>query len=282
MIFEAKYGIMLFGNNRKMNKYFLISFIEIIVRIRTDVRNLQSEMNNGLQISCTGLILVLLLSCEVRTRKPQETNTPVDTTHTPENPITILKERPSIYSTWGSYYRLGSPEDFSAIEKSKIELSKTDLKLHDSFYRDYKRLLVYDQDSSRFIDPFSYLLLIDKNKKTDQLHARLGEPDQEISVYDIKAKKRKRVFFCGTTCRVDKAFWYNKDIIGLMGLTSQTADEHYQPVIWFVNIVDGSLVQYFYTKDILDTDINNFIQQEVESKGIIWDGPIQPAPQNAF
>ncbi len=190
----------------------------------------------------------------------------VDTTNT-----ISLNVNDDIYKSWDEFY---SKEDISfSIDSFRLtdtisgELYTTTANLSDTFFKHYERLITYNKDSSKFIDPLSYSLIIEADKN-GKLTARGGEVDHEVSVVDIAKKTKTRLLFCGPSCEIQKAFWYNDHIVGIMGLSSEYSDEYFTPMIWFVNINNGITIPYEYHSSISIADASNFVKDYVESKGI--------------
>ena len=112
-------------------------------------------------------------------------------------PITIAADtighetNNNIYTTWEEFYK---KEDISFTLDSFLkndtiigELHITSYKPNDTFYRNFGNLLVYNSDSSMFIDAFSTNWIIERDGN-GKLTAREGEIDQEVTVVDKKAQ----------------------------------------------------------------------------------------------
>lgn len=173
------------------------------------------------------------------------------------------------FADWATQYDIKMPANSEISSEGILKFIPDTTRLDDEFYKNYGKLLVYNPDSTRFIDFLSYNIIIDEDKNGN-MTARSGEADQEIKVYDTKTNTGKRVFYLGTCCRVQKAFWYSADIIGLIGMASPGANQYYMPVIWFINITNGSLYTYELKKDIEAQEPADLMKQTIESKGITW------------
>lgn len=182
-----------------------------------------------------------------------------------------LKEHAELYTSWDEYY---SKYDLSFSLDSFMKSDTVAGELHirsyiptDSFYRLFGGLITYNSDSSKFIDAYSTSWIIEADSD-GKLHGREGEPDQEVCVIDLKKNTRTRLLFCGPGCQVQKVFWYNEDVVGIMGLMSDYADEYYTPVIWFVNISNGLTIPYEYNSTISIIHAEDYMKKVMERSGI--------------
>ena len=193
------------------------------------------------------------------------------TVETESSDVIALNPNSDIYKTWDEFYSKNdlqfSIDSFEIADTISGELFTTAANLSDSFFTLYERLITYNHDSTKFIDPLSYSLIIEKDE-SGKLLARGGEIDHEVSIVDIAKKTKTRLLFCGPSCEVQKAFWYSENIVGIMGLTSEYTDEYYTPMIWFVNINNGITIPYEYHYNISIVEANEFLKNYVESKGI--------------
>lgn len=182
-----------------------------------------------------------------------------------------LSENSEVYATWDELYSLDDPafsvDSFIKNDTVKNELFTTGFTPSDSFYNRFGRLLVYNDDSSMFIDAYSTAWIIEPGKG-GSLYAREGEVDQEVTIVNTKTNKRTRLLFCGPSCQFQKAFWYNEDIVGVMGMMADYSDEYYTPAIWFVNIHNGNTIPYYYHSGISIVSAQDYMRRHMESRGI--------------
>ncbi|MCB0699699.1 MAG: hypothetical protein H6551_10970 [Chitinophagales bacterium] len=185
----------------------------------------------------------------------------------------VLDSDNTAYLSWDEYYSKNdihfSIDSFIANDTINAELLIRSVDLSDDFYNLYGRLIEYNDDSSKFIDPFSYSLIMEN--ENGKLIARGGEVDHEVTVVDIKTKTSTRLLFCGPSCEIQKAFWYNENIVGIMGLTSEYSDEYFTPVIWFVNIKNGLMIPYYYNSTVSLEETEDYLEKYLNSKGIEYE-----------
>lgn len=202
-------------------------------------------------------------------------DTPPTTETIPPPVDTIaLKTDGEAYAVWQDFYKKNdisfSLDSFKKSDTLKGELYTTTFIPSDSFNKKFGKLLVYNNDSSMFLDAYSTTWLVDIDKQ-GKLHAREGEADQEVTFINTKTNERKRLFFCGPGCQVQKVFWYNDEVVGIMGLMAEDSDEYYTPTIWFVNVNNGITIPYQYNSSVSIIHAHDYMKQHLESKGITMD-----------
>lgn len=182
-----------------------------------------------------------------------------------------VKEQPELYKQWSNTYKEKdnqfSLDSFEYLSEYNDEFLSSKVDPDKNFYKKYGPLLVYNFDSTSFIDLFSYglVLNLDKNGKV----TRGGtEADQEVAVVDRKTNTRYRVFFCGTPCFVAKAGWLDKERIVLFGLTTEDGDDNFTPTIWLIDLKTASTTEYNYNKSINDVSPDDLLDRILSSKGI--------------
>jgi hypothetical protein len=116
---------------------------------------------------------------------------------------------------------------------------------HD-FLKQYQSVLVYSPDEKKVIDMGSYGAVTAKTT-SGQMSVQGGEPDMEIAVIDLDAKKRRRIFFSGPGNLVDKGFWMNDSTVLLAGKSHLQNAEI--PMLWLINLKNNSneITRYEYT-----------------------------------
>ncbi len=176
-----------------------------------------------------------------------------------------------VYAAWDDIYSAEDPafsiDSFVKNDTIRNELFTSDFTPSDSFFQQFGKLLVYNADSSIFIDAYSTSWLMEKGKG-GILYAREAEVDQEVTIVNTKTNKRTRLLFCGPACQFQKAFWYNDEIVGVMGMIAEYADEYYTPTIWFVNINNGVTIPYHYHSAVSLVNARDYMKHHMESRGI--------------
>ena len=185
--------------------------------------------------------------------------------------FTQLKHQTSLYTDWQKTYQQKEPffslDSFNYRSEYNNDFIYTVAKLNKDYYKKYGAFFVYNADSTKFIDAFSYYLVITIDKR-GHLWRGGTEADQEVAVIDIKAQKRYRVFFCGTPCFVAKTVWIGDDKIALMGLTTEEDEDDFIPTIWLINLKKASTIEYSYSKHIRDITPEMLLDELVKNKGI--------------
>lgn len=214
---------------------------------------------------CTlGLLLGISAcgGCDEKTEQEETTTRVADTIS--------LRGSDEVYAAWDELYSSEDPafsiDSFVKNDTTRNELYTTDFSPSDSFYQRFGNLLVYNTDSSMFIDGYSTTWMIEP--RNGALYAREGEVDQEVAIVNTKTNKRTRLLFCGPSCQFQKVFWYNDDIVGVMGMMGEYADEYYTPIIWFVNINNGVTIPYTYHSSVSIVNAQDYMRRHMESRGI--------------
>lgn len=223
-------------------------------------------MGSGMtKVAFVVLSMAVFLSACTDSETAGETNTVVT-----QDTISLQKNS-DVYATWDDFYKQDdatfSIDSFMLTDTFPGKMLIQTFKPTDSFYNLFGSLLVYNSDSSAFIDCYSSSWIIEKDNK-GVLNAREAEVDQEVAVINTKTNIRTRVFFCGPSCQVQKAFWYNDDIVGIMGLMTEYADEFYTPTIWFVDIHNGLTIPYQHHSSVSLVHADDFVKKYMESKGV--------------
>ena len=92
-------------------------------------------------------------------------------------------------------------------------MDTSDLK---EFYSIYKPALTFSFDKTQFIDIYSYWLNLDK--EGNNIVSYGGEADQAISLCNFKTNKWTRIFFRGTTERIQDVTWVTNTKLILVGI----------------------------------------------------------------
>lgn len=223
------------------------------------------RVNNRVLAIIIAAIVITLPACNDDDTGTQDTIPVVDTTKI------VLDTNEDVYASWDDFYSKDdiafSLDSFMKSDTLNGELYIQSFEPDKDYYTNYGPLLVYNYDSSMFIDAYSTAWIIEADKE-GQLYAREGEVDQEVTVIDTHKHVKTRLLFCGPSCIIQKAFWYSKDIVGIMGLMSEYTDEYYTPTIWFVNINNGVTIPYQYHSSISITQADDYMVRYLESRGI--------------
>lgn len=219
--------------------------------------------------SITALAIALTLTaCTDEKEKPVE-NLPVKVVDT----IGIQHDN-NAFVSWEEFYKNNdvtfSLDSFMKTDTVKGELLTVSYVAPDTFYQQFGNLIVYNQDSTQFIDAYSTAWISEKGAD-GKYHMRESDPDQEVVIVNLKNKIKTRILYCGPGCQVQKTFWYNENVVGIMGVITEYADEYYTPVIWFVNIHNGITIPYYYNSTVSILDASDFLKRHLESKGVIVD-----------
>lgn len=218
-------------------------------------------------------ILFLLSAC--RYKQKEKNNTEMSEAEEKEyladSLLNNIKTQSELYKDWTNAYKEKdihfSLDSFEYLSEYNDEFLNSSFTPDKSFYKKYGPLLVYNADSTKFIDLFSYYLVLNINKN-GKVSSGGTEADQEVAVVDKKTKTRYRVFFCGTPCFVAKASWLDNEKIVLFGLTTEDGDDNYTPTIWLIDLKTASTTEYNYNKSINELSPDELLEKILKSKGI--------------
>ncbi|RYZ53971.1 MAG: hypothetical protein EOP49_06180 [Sphingobacteriales bacterium] len=228
-------------------------------------------MKTGVKIMI--MMLLTLVSCKEDTgeknKQPQAGEAGETKMQIPEE----LAGKEEKISDWSNYYETRMPsfrlDHFEARENSPatfLDLGPAD----NASLSHYKPLLSFNADSSRYIDIFSYNLILEKGKDST-IRARTGDPDMEAAIVDVKTGKRLRIWYCGPSCALEKAVWLEDQKVGLLGLNDENGDGLSQPTIWVINLVNGQTTSYVYPAEINSLDNSEYLSEMLRKKGMIYE-----------
>lgn len=107
----------------------------------------------------------------------------------------------------------------------------------------FKRLLIYNKDSTQAIDLFSYNYILTNKKGT--LTAEAAEPDSEVALMDFESGKRRRIWFSGPSATILDAAWMNPQEIAIAGMQENESGQRH-PAVWVVSLPDSTIDTYLY------------------------------------
>lgn len=117
----------------------------------------------------------------------------------------------------------------------------------------YHGLLVFDRDSSRAVDLFSYGTFITENQ------LRGGEADTEAALLDYKNNVRKRLLYLGPSYVLAHAS-INDSTVTLSGF-ERMDDNKLKPLFWVINLNEETAELYEYKKTVTASPAEFFRQQ---------------------
>jgi hypothetical protein len=100
-----------------------------------------------------------------------------------------------------------------------------------NYYETYKPYLKYSPDGSMFIDLDSYNLALEKDKNGQQVAIESG-PDTEVSLVNIKDKKKTRLVFLGPGSSIEDGSWIDNENLVLFGFQETGDTGNKLPIIW--------------------------------------------------
>ena len=107
----------------------------------------------------------------------------------------------------------------------------------------FKQLLVYNTDSTKAIDMFSYNYIL--TNKNGALTAEAAEPDSEVALMDFESGIRRSIWFSGPSATVLDAAWMNPQEIAIAGMQENESGQRH-PAVWIVSLPDSTINTYVY------------------------------------
>ena len=126
---------------------------------------------------------------------------------------------------------------------------------------DYRKLLVYNSDSSQAIDLVTYNFILNRRNKTEKFE--FAGPDTEIALLDLKKNTRKRILFLGSAGLVMDGKWEADGNIILAG-AEEAGDGKLHPVMWRYYPATGE-VEVFTYPGTIEVNISEYYDRKYNS-----------------
>lgn len=166
------------------------------------------------------LFLLILTNCNQK-----DTDTSDDELVNPEAVLAyedgdtlVLKKTPSGLQEWLLFYaKIDTAFKLNNFKASGVSLHMGNLPgpIAKGNETQFKDLFVYAPDSSKYLDLVSYNYIRDNNNLIS------GEADQQVVLADMKANKKKQLFYFGPSQLAEFADWTGPNSF-LIGITSRT------------------------------------------------------------
>lgn len=175
----------------------------------------------------------LFSSCSIPSNNPQSNKT-INSDQIIAQTIPYLQSKGqyfdiSEFDRWQKFWNLKQHDYETKIGK----LQPTDVTWNpmEDFVFDplYTQFFIFSPDSNYFLDLDSYNLALER--KNDKLISTGFEVDTEIVLYDLKNKSYRSIFYCGTPCLVESAYWINETEFCLLGFEEMN-DDKLQKMVW--------------------------------------------------
>lgn len=137
-----------------------------------------------------------------------------------------------------------------------VALEPEQLKLFEPF-------LIYNSDSSKAIDLYSYNYII--TRRNGEVKMEEAGPDTEIALIDVANNTRQRIFFSGPSVVVLEARWKGDNEIVMAG-AEQLDNEKVKPLAWQYNLAD-SMMQTFTYDEAIAANMKGFKDEKIKKGG---------------
>ena len=163
----------------------------------------------------------------------------------------LSKYKPQFASQLNGWTKTFTNFNLLSFHKEEIstfeDIDYMDIKEINDFYSIYKPALTFSPDKKQFIDIYSYWLCLDKEGKT--IISRGGEPDQAITLCNFATKKWVRIFFRGTTERIQEVIWLTNSNFILVGIREdESLSNKQRPTIYLGDTIAETFIS-FVSKD---------------------------------
>lgn len=199
------------------------------------------------------IFCAVLVACNNNASKNQQNEDTVDVEETYVEPVPQ-----EIVSAFPAAYQFFSERD-SSFSASKFSEATTDTAVNNALplsesLKPFYPYFIYNPDSSYAVDLYSYNILF--VKRNGKVVAETSGPDTEVALVDFNKKKRKRIYFGGTSSAVLDAKWISKDQVLL--LTGEVIDRAtFQPELLKYNVGDSTINDFVYP-DTLQLNISDY------------------------
>jgi hypothetical protein len=199
---------------------------------------------------CSASVALALASCH-HTREKQAASSGEDTAAVA--PVVSEKaeiqswfQNPGLLSWSRKMKRKDSAFSVSGFSSSGIDPVEAQPALPYSIreWQTFSAYFVYAPGRDLAIDMYSYGSMPPKNEGDTIMEG--GEPDSEISLVDVRARKKRRLLFAGPGTVFEKAAWLSDSVVIITGESDANRDNLMRPVLWKVDLADSSVSTYEY------------------------------------
>ena len=122
----------------------------------------------------------------------------------------------------------------------------------------YKSFLVYNPDSSAYIDAWSYGMDLISVPGEDYLVYQGGDPDQEVVIGDNVTGKRWQLMYNGPTTYVQEAQWLDRDDFLLTLMRTDDRNQQFRPEIYLFSKKDSTFTNFVWSRTISADSMGRF------------------------
>jgi len=160
---------------------------------------------------------------------------------------------PNVYTYLKNQDSSFSEDNFLPSGEAEVQPAPT-TPIDEAHLEPFRPYLIFNSDSSRALDLYSYNYIIDNRNGSNKLEA--GSPDSEAALIDFTAKKRRRIFFGGPSFALWDGKWIDAGNLLMIGAETGT-DTNLVPSIWKINLKDTSIQVYTY-QGTVQADMNGY------------------------
>ncbi|MET0244626.1 MAG: hypothetical protein ABW174_14205 [Flavitalea sp.] len=182
--------------------------------------------------------VALLSACGSNDQDVEEVDAPIDSAEVEKIDTVLTGETISFFN--GNGFSEFAKSKAPGFDWSKFRMTDTwqddsllvtEFRPAPNYYNSYKTFLKYSPDSTMLLDLDSYNLSINRDNAGNLVGIENG-PDTEISLVNIKSKKKTRLLFLGPGNSVEDGSWIDNENLVLMGFQESGNGTGRVPVLW--------------------------------------------------
>lgn len=176
-----------------------------------------------------------LLACNSSTNEPTATAEPAL-----ENKEHLENLLPQFFTELENTNATFSGDSIALKETGNLQTLAA-VPINEEKLKPFKKVLVYNSDSTKAVDLFSYNYIITQNNGTPVAEA--AGPDTEIALIDFKSNSRKRIWYGGPSTAVLDAKWLTNDEL-LLAALQENENGQKEPLIWKIGLSANTIETY--------------------------------------
>lgn len=189
-------------------------------------------------------VALIISACDNRPaandEMPGEQSSPVNKSLTIEEALS--SELSDWMEHWSIYFPDFSIEKFQKGEEGELQDLYSDLIPELIPGPLFQEKLIYSPDGSRYLDLYSYKLII--SSKEGELIGGIN-PDAEAVIIDPEKETRNRVLFMGPAGGIEDAAWLSNEEFLITGF-GEIESGKISPLFWHINLNNKSITSHEY------------------------------------
>ena len=206
--------------------------------------------------------LLLMVACNNDNSSTEITATETDTLQQTEiapEVVHLQQSFPDLFAYMEGQDSTFEAQNFERGSEVKME-ALPPITLEPGQIKPFESFLIYNSDSTKAIDLYSYNYII--TRRNGEVNLEEAGPDTEVALIDVATNTRKRIFFSGPSIVVLEARWNGNNEIVMAG-AEQVDNQKIKPLVWQYNLTD-SLMQTFTYDEAIAANMKGFKDQKIK------------------